>query len=105
MNHGPVCARDPGRAGSSAGDRIVVPIVFGSGKRYLGPVDGQHLLETPIPSSRATGCCNLRYRESAVSRSSLTAAGPRQPGSGFGAAVRRYSVPCRVASSARTTHR
>ncbi len=23
----------------------VVPVVFGSGKRYIGPVDGQHLLE------------------------------------------------------------
>jgi len=25
----------------------VVPVVFGSGKRYFGPVDGQHLLEDP----------------------------------------------------------
>jgi dihydrofolate reductase len=42
----------------------VVPVVFGSGKRYFGSIDGQHLLEDPhvviwrIPtwSSRATGC-------------------------------------------------
>jgi len=25
----------------------VVPVVFGSGKRYFGTVDGQHLLEDP----------------------------------------------------------
>jgi len=25
----------------------VVPVVFGSGKHYLGPVDGQHLLGDP----------------------------------------------------------
>ena len=25
----------------------VVPVVFGSGKRYFGGIDGQHLLEDP----------------------------------------------------------
>lgn len=40
----------------------VVPVVFGSGKRYFGPVDGQHLLEDPdtvIPGDRVL---HLRYR-------------------------------------------
>jgi dihydrofolate reductase len=35
----------------------VVPVVFGSGKRYFGSVGTQHLLEDPTQSSRATGCC------------------------------------------------
>ena len=25
----------------------VVPVVFGTGKRYFGPLDSQHLLEDP----------------------------------------------------------
>ena len=40
----------------------VVPVVFGSGKRYFGPVDALHLLEDPhlvIPGSRVL---HLRYR-------------------------------------------
>ena len=40
----------------------VVPVVFGSGKRYFGPVDGQHLLADPdvvIPGDRVL---HLRYR-------------------------------------------
>ncbi|MGE0027795.1 MAG: dihydrofolate reductase family protein [Thermoleophilia bacterium] len=40
----------------------VVPVVFGSGKRYFGPVDAQHLLEDPhvlIPGDRVL---HLRYR-------------------------------------------
>jgi len=32
----------------------VVPVVFGSGKRYFGSIDGQHLLEDSTWSSRAT---------------------------------------------------
>jgi dihydrofolate reductase len=32
----------------------VVPVVFGSGKRYFGSVDSQHMLETPMSSSKAT---------------------------------------------------
>jgi len=35
----------------------VVPVVFGSGKRYFGPLDGQHLLEDPDVVIRGTGCC------------------------------------------------
>jgi dihydrofolate reductase len=40
----------------------VVPVVFGSGKRYFGPVDAQHLLDDPdvvIPGDRVL---HLRYR-------------------------------------------
>jgi dihydrofolate reductase len=40
----------------------VVPVVFGSGKRYFGAVDGQHLLADPdvvIPGDRVL---HLRYR-------------------------------------------
>lgn len=40
----------------------VVPVVFGSGKRYFGSVDAQHLLEGPdvvIPGNRVL---HLRYR-------------------------------------------
>jgi dihydrofolate reductase len=40
----------------------VVPVVFGSGKRYFGSVDAQHLLEDPdlaIPGNRVL---HLRYR-------------------------------------------
>jgi dihydrofolate reductase len=40
----------------------VVPVVFGSGKRYFGAVDGQHLLDDPdtvIPGDRVL---HLRYR-------------------------------------------
>jgi hypothetical protein len=39
-------------------DMDVVPVVFGSGKRYVGPVDGQHLLENPDVVIRG----DLRYR-------------------------------------------
>jgi dihydrofolate reductase len=40
----------------------VVPVVFGSGKRYFGAIEGQHLLEDPhtvIPGDRVL---HLRYR-------------------------------------------
>lgn len=40
----------------------VVPVVFGSGRRYFGGVDSQHLLEDPdvvLPGSRVL---HLRYR-------------------------------------------
>jgi dihydrofolate reductase len=39
----------------------VVPVVFGNGKRYFGPVDGQHRLADPdvvIPGDRVL---HLRY--------------------------------------------
>ena len=40
----------------------VVPVVFGSGKRYFGSIDAQHLLEDPhvvVPGDRVL---HLRYR-------------------------------------------
>ena len=40
----------------------VVPVVFGSGKRYFGPVDGQHLLEDPDMVFQGDRVLHLRYR-------------------------------------------
>jgi hypothetical protein len=40
----------------------VVPVVFGSGKRYFGPVDGQYLLEDPDVVIRGDRVLHLRYR-------------------------------------------
>lgn len=40
----------------------VVPVVFGSGKRYFGSVDGQHLLEDPDVVIRGNRVLHLRYR-------------------------------------------
>jgi dihydrofolate reductase len=40
----------------------VVPVVFGSGKRYFGPVDAQHLLEDPHMVIRGDRVLHLRYR-------------------------------------------
>jgi dihydrofolate reductase len=40
----------------------VVPVVFGSGKRYFGPVDTQHLLEDPDVVVRGDRVLHLRYR-------------------------------------------
>jgi dihydrofolate reductase len=40
----------------------VVPVVFGTGKRYFGPVDGQHLLEDPDVVIRGDRVLHLRYR-------------------------------------------
>ncbi len=40
----------------------VVPVVFGSGKRYFGPVDGQHLLEDPDVVIRGDRVLHLRYQ-------------------------------------------
>ena len=39
----------------------VAPVVFGSGKRYFGPVDGQHLLEDPDVVIRGDRVLHLRY--------------------------------------------
>jgi hypothetical protein len=36
--------------------------VFGSGKRYFGPVDDQHLLEDPDVVIRGDRVLHLRYR-------------------------------------------
>ncbi len=40
----------------------VVPVVFGSGKRYFGSIDGQHLLEDPDVVIRGRRVLHLRYR-------------------------------------------
>jgi dihydrofolate reductase len=40
----------------------VVPVVFGSGKRYFGSVDAQHLLEDPDVVIRGNRVLHLRYR-------------------------------------------
>jgi dihydrofolate reductase len=40
----------------------VVPVVFGSGKRYFGPVEGQHLLEDPDVVIRGDRVLHLRYQ-------------------------------------------
>jgi dihydrofolate reductase len=39
----------------------VVPVVFGSGKRYFGRIDGQHLLEDPDVVLPADRVLHLRY--------------------------------------------
>ena len=40
----------------------VVPVVFGAGKRYFGPVAGQHLLEDANPVIQGDRVLHLRYR-------------------------------------------
>jgi dihydrofolate reductase len=40
----------------------VVPVVFGSGKRYFGSVDAQHLLEDPDVVMQSNRVLHLRYR-------------------------------------------
>jgi dihydrofolate reductase len=40
----------------------VVPVVFGSGKRYFGSVDAQHLLEDPHTVIQGERVLHLRYR-------------------------------------------
>ncbi len=40
----------------------VVPVVFGSGKRYFGAVDAQHLLEDPTVVIQGRRVLHLRYR-------------------------------------------
>ena len=40
----------------------VVPVVFGSGKRYFGPIDGQHLLEDPDVVIQGDRVLHLRYQ-------------------------------------------
>lgn len=39
----------------------VVPVVFGSGKRYFGSVNAQHLLDGPVEVVQGTGVLHLRY--------------------------------------------
>lgn len=62
-----VAAGDVGGQALAAGlvDEVrmdVVPVVFGSGKRYFGPVDGQHLLEDPEEVIQGNRLLHLRYR-------------------------------------------
>jgi dihydrofolate reductase len=40
----------------------VVPVVFGSGKRYFGSVDGQHLLEHPHVVVQGDGVLHLKFK-------------------------------------------
>jgi dihydrofolate reductase len=40
----------------------VVPVVFGTGKRYFGPVDSQHLLDDPDVVVQGSRVTHLRYR-------------------------------------------
>lgn len=40
----------------------VVPVVFGSGKRYFGNIQGQHLLEDPHVVIQGDRVLHLRYR-------------------------------------------
>jgi dihydrofolate reductase len=40
----------------------VAPVVFGSGKRYFGAVDAQHLLEDPHVVVQGSRVLHLRYR-------------------------------------------
>jgi dihydrofolate reductase len=40
----------------------VVPVVFGSGKRYFGSIDGQHLLEDPHVVLRGDRVLHLRFK-------------------------------------------
>jgi dihydrofolate reductase len=40
----------------------VVPVVFGTGKRYFGPVDSQHLLDDPSHVIQGDRVLHLRYR-------------------------------------------
>ena len=40
----------------------VVPVVFGSGKRYFGSVDAQYLLDDPETVIQGRRVLHLRYR-------------------------------------------
>ena len=40
----------------------VVPVAFGSGKRYFGSVDAQHLLEDPNVVIQGRRVLHLRYQ-------------------------------------------
>ncbi|MEV0897140.1 dihydrofolate reductase family protein [Actinoplanes sp. NPDC049802] len=62
-----VAAGDVGGQALAAGlvDEVrmdVVPVVFGSGKRYFGPVDAQHLLEDPDVVIQGDRVLHVRYR-------------------------------------------
>lgn len=62
-----LCAGDVGGQALALGlvDEVamdVVPVVFGRGKRYFGPIDGQHLLEDPDVVIQGDRVLHLRYR-------------------------------------------
>jgi dihydrofolate reductase len=62
-----VCAGNVGGQALALGlvDEVamdVVPVVFGKGKRYFGPVDSQHLLEDPSVVIQGDRVVHLRYR-------------------------------------------
>jgi len=62
-----VCAGNVGGQALALGlvDEVamdVVPVVFGKGKRYFGPVDGQHLLDDPDLVIQGDRVLHLRYR-------------------------------------------
>ena len=40
----------------------VVPVVFGSGKRYFGSIEGQHLLEDPHVVIQGERVLHLRFK-------------------------------------------
>lgn len=40
----------------------VVPVVFGSGKRYFGSIDAQHLLEDPHVVIQGDRVLHLRFK-------------------------------------------
>jgi dihydrofolate reductase len=61
-----VCAGDVGGQALALGlvDEVamdVVPVVFGSGRRYFGQVDAQHLLEDPTVVIQGDRVLHLRY--------------------------------------------
>jgi dihydrofolate reductase len=62
-----VCAGNVGGQALALGlvDEVamdVVPVVFGKGKSYFGPVDSQHLLEDPSVVIQGDRVLHLRYR-------------------------------------------
>lgn len=62
-----VCAGEVGGQAVAAGlvDEVamdVVPVVFGSGKRYFGSLDGQHLLEDPHTVIQGDRVLHLAFR-------------------------------------------
>jgi len=61
-----VCAGNVGGQALALGlvDEVamdVVPVVFGTGKRYFGPVDAQHLLQDPSVVIQGDRVLHLRY--------------------------------------------
>ena len=42
--------------------KLLLPVVFGSGRRYFGELEGQHLLEDADVVVRGERVLHLRYR-------------------------------------------